>query len=184
MSLNKPKYSIIIPTYNGNSYLPTCVETIINQNYTNYELIISDDNSTDGTRKYLKKLSHQNIKVIYPSQALSMTEHWEWALSHAKGEWQIFVGQDDGLQSYFFQLADKLTTIAKEKNIRTIASTRAYFFWKGCEHVYGENAVAYDAENRTEFKSFSWETLRHFLDCKPILSYLKCIQHPFLINQY
>lgn len=160
MNLNTPKYSIIIPTYNGINYLPTCVETIISQSYADYELIISDDHSVDGTREYLEKINHPNIKVIYPPESLSMTEHWEWALSHAKGDWQIFVGQDDGLQNYFFQLADKLTNEANQKRVRTITSTRAYFFWQGCEHVYGDVAVGYDAENKTKIKSFTIETLK------------------------
>ncbi len=163
LNLNMPKYSIIIPTYNGISYLPTCIETIISQNYDSYELIISDDNSVDGTRDYLEKLSHPNIKVIYPPESLSMTEHWEWALSHAIGKWQIFVGQDDGLQPYFFQLADKLTNIAKEKGLRTITSSRAYFFWEGCSYVYGDIAVAYVAENKIRVCNFRYQILKTIL---------------------
>ena len=160
LNLNKPKYSIIIPTYNGISYLPTCIETIISQDYNNYELIISDDNSTDGTKEYLETLSHRNIIVIYPPKLLSMTEHWEWALAHAKGDWQIFVGQDDGLQAYFFQLADKLTASAREKGLRAIMSSRAYFFWRGCEHVYGDIAVSYKAENIFKVKNIKYEAFK------------------------
>ena len=59
-----PKYSIIIPTYNGVQYLPTCIETIISQDYKDYELIISDDHSTDGTKEFLEMLSHPNITVV------------------------------------------------------------------------------------------------------------------------
>ena len=96
------KYSIIIPVRNGIQYLPSCINTILVQKYSNYELIISNDHSTDGTKEYLDTLSNnKNIKIIEPAEPLSMTEHWEWALSHATGEWQIFVGQDDGLQHYF-----------------------------------------------------------------------------------
>lgn len=158
-----PKYSIIIPTYNGISYLPTCIETIISQSYSNYELIISDDHSIDGTKMYLEKLNHPNIKIIYPPESLSMTEHWEWALTHAKGEWQIFVGQDDGLQPYFFQLADKLTSIAKGKGLRTIASSRAYFFWEGCQYAYGNIAVGYVAMNKIRVRNFRYQTLKTLL---------------------
>ena len=54
---NNPKYSIILPARNGFNYLPTCINTIIDQNYNDYELIISDDHSNDGTKQYLNNLS-------------------------------------------------------------------------------------------------------------------------------
>jgi glycosyltransferase involved in cell wall biosynthesis len=160
MPSKSPKYSIIIPSRNGLKYLPFCIETIINQNYANYELIISDDHSEDGTKYYLTTLKHKNIIILEPPVSLSMSEHWEWALSYSKGEWIIFVGQDDGLQSYFFKLADKLTNIAKEKNIRTIMSERAYFFWPGCEFLYGDRAIRYCAQNRVKLHNCFLESLK------------------------
>lgn len=161
--IKEPKYSIIVPTYNGLQYLPTCIETITNQSYKDYELIISDDHSTDGTQEYLKTINHANIRKIFPPESLSMTEHWEWALTHAQGEWQIFVGQDDGLQPYFFKLADKLTSIARNKGLRTIMSTRAYFFWEGCEYVYGDMAIRYVAKNKFKVNNFKLESLKILL---------------------
>lgn len=156
----RPKYSIIIPARNGVDYLPTCVQTVIDQNYSDYELIISDDHSSDGTKQYLSSLSHPNITIIEPPEALSMTEHWEWALSHAKGEWLIFVGQDDGLQPYFFHLSDRLVEFADRKKLRLIASERAYYFWKGCGLVYGDIAVGYAATNRIEIHNSKAEALK------------------------
>jgi glycosyltransferase involved in cell wall biosynthesis len=138
-------------------YLPTCIKSITQQAYSDYELIISDDHSSDGTREYLETINHKNIKVLFAPESLSMTEHWEWALSHAVGDWQIFVGQDDGLQSYFFELAEKLTQEAESKNIKTIMSSRAYFFWKGCEFFYGKYAVNYQAKNKVKIHNLKYE---------------------------
>lgn len=159
-----PKYSIIIPAWNGLKYLPTCVGSIVSQGYTDYELIISDDHSTDGTKEYLATLAtNQNIRVIEPPESMSMTEHWEWALSHAKGLWLIFVGQDDGLQPYFFRLADKLTDIASRKGLRTIMSRRAFFFWEGCGALYGDLAVNYHATNKLKVRNSKYEALKALL---------------------
>ena len=155
-----PKFSIIIPVRNGAKYLPSCLESICGQSYEDYELIISDDHSEDGTKEYLQTLTHPNIKIIEPPESLSMTEHWEWALSHAQGEWLIFVGQDDGVQPYFFELADQLTKIAEHKKLRTITSQRAYYFWPGCEMTYGDNAVFYVATNRVEIRNFHYEAFK------------------------
>ena len=157
------KYSIIIPVLNGEKYLPSCVETIVSQNFSDYELIISDDHSTDGTSAYLSTIVHPNVTVIHPPEGLSMTEHWEWALSQARGEWLMFVGQDDGLQLYFFRLAQRLTEIAHKENLRTIMSERAYFFWKDCEFVYGDIAVGYHARNATKIHDFRYEAIKALL---------------------
>ncbi|MBS6992860.1 MAG: glycosyltransferase family 2 protein [Alistipes sp.] len=42
-----PKISVVVPVYNTERYLPTCIESILNQNYRNFELILIDDGSTD-----------------------------------------------------------------------------------------------------------------------------------------
>ncbi len=187
MNTNSPRYSIIIPSYNGIKYLPTCIETIISQDYEDYELILSDDHSTDGSQEFLQSLNHPNIEIIYPPESMSMTEHWEWALSHAKGEWQIFVGQDDGLQPYFFQLADRLTEQAQEKGLRTIMSSRAYFFWQGCEYVYGDIAVGYYAENKTRVHNFKYQALKALLGLQDYFElpqmYTTAIFHKGLLDE-
>lgn len=91
---------------------------------------------------------------------MSMTEHWEWALKKAKGDWLIFLGQDDALQPYFFDLANKLTHVASRKNINSICSKRAYFFWHGCEELYGDIAINYEAQNIIEVKNFIFNSLK------------------------
>ena len=183
-----PKYSIIIPARNGGKYLPTCVDTIINQDYDDYELIISDDHSTDGSKEYLATLSsNPNVIVIEPEQPLSMTEHWEWALSHAHGEWLIFVGQDDGLQPYFFRLADRLTEIAHKAHLRTIMTERAYFFWKGCEFLYGDTAVGYHARNAVKIHNCRYDAMKALLGFQSYFDlpemYTTSLFHRDLINE-
>jgi glycosyltransferase involved in cell wall biosynthesis len=162
----KIKYSIIIPSWNGVAYLPACVNTIIQQNYSDYELIISDDHSSDGTKDYLKTLNNANTLIVEPPESLSMTEHWEWALTQAKGEWIIFVGQDDGLQPYFFQLADLLVNEAIAHNFRAITSERAYFFWRGCKDIYGDVAIAYSARQGYEIRNSKAEMWKCLLGVK------------------
>jgi glycosyltransferase involved in cell wall biosynthesis len=164
MNISQPKYSIILPVYNGLKYLPTCVDTILSNVYDNYELIISDDNSNDGTKDYLDTLRDNiHFRIVSPSKKLSMAEHWEFALSHAKGEWVIFVGQDDGLQHYFFDLSDRLTHIADLYGIRSIASSRAYYFWDGCQNSFGDLALKYRALKKIKVLNCRIEVLKSLL---------------------
>ncbi len=112
------------------------------------ELLVSDDYSTDTTQEYLAAQVDERLGVLHPPADLSMAEHWEWVLGQARGEWLIFVGQDDGLQSYFFTLADRLVRIAEEHDLKVISSRRAYWFWPGCETSYGDVALSYGASGK------------------------------------
>lgn len=159
MSEKYTKYSIIVPVYNAIKYLPACIETVVSQDFDNYELIISDDNSDDGTTEYLHSLSYPNIRVVHPPHRLSMVEHFEWALTFACGEWCMFLGGDDGLQLYFFELAEQLTQMADNKNLRVIMSERAYFFWKGCDLLYGKTAVGYNARKQVKVLDSRYQSL-------------------------
>ena len=135
----------------------------MNQESDDFELIISDDHSNDNTASYLHSLDDNRIRTLHTTEQMSMAEHWEWALMHAVGEWLIFVGQDDGLQPYFFELADNLTILAKKRKIRVIMSRRAYYFWPGCETIYGNVAVNFGAEASIKILNSRIEGLKTLL---------------------
>jgi len=67
-----PSISVIMAVYNGMPYLKDAVKSILNQSYKNFEFIIVNDASTDGTFKYLKNLKDKRIKLI---DNLKDTEH-------------------------------------------------------------------------------------------------------------
>ncbi|MBN1242911.1 MAG: glycosyltransferase family 2 protein [Spirochaetales bacterium] len=146
--VKNPRYSVLIPAKNGGLYLPACVDSVTSQEGADMELLVSDDHSTDTTQDYLAAQVDERLGVLHPPADMSMAEHWEWVLGQARGEWLIFVGQDDGLQSYFLTLADKLVSIAEEHDLKVISSRRAYWFWPGCETSYGDIALSYGASGK------------------------------------
>ena len=157
------KYSIIIPVRNGANYLASSAGSVLDQDYANYELLISDNHSEDGTAQIMQSLTHPRLRKLHPPAPLSMVDHFEWTLSLAEGEWVMFLGADDGVQQYFFELAEQLTSIARSRNLRTITSRRAYIFWPGCEEAYGGSGVSFSAENVIEIKDFGMQTWRTLL---------------------
>lgn len=78
----KPKISIIIPVYNVEEYIKRCLESIMNQTFKDFELILVNDGSTDNSghicNEYMKKYS--NIKVIHKSNGWISTakRQWNW----------------------------------------------------------------------------------------------------------
>lgn len=149
MNNGNVRYSLILPVYNGLEYLPTCINTVISQNYTDYELIIVDDCSTDGTREYLSQIKHPNIKLVFQEKNLGAIGNFSDAINHASGDWLMFLGVDDGVQTYFFELADILTNICKKEKLRVIASSRAHFFWGDVAKQRGNKVIQFTA--RKEF---------------------------------
>ena len=118
------KYSIILPVRNVRPYIESAVNSVLQQKYSDYELIISDNQSDDGTSEYIDIINHKNVRVLHTPRSFTIAEHFNWAQSHAVGTWQIYLGGDDALQPYFFTLADKLTAIAESKKIYAISSRR------------------------------------------------------------
>ncbi len=96
----KPLVSICIPTYNGALYLRACIDSCIGQTYTNYEIIICDDVSTDDTsviiEEYLQK--SDKIRFIKNPHNLGLVGNWNKCMQEAKGEWVKFIFQDDYME--------------------------------------------------------------------------------------
>jgi glycosyltransferase involved in cell wall biosynthesis len=136
------KYSILVPTWNKLEYLKDTIDSIINQDCENFELIISDDFSTDGTSDYLAQLKDKRIKLLKPPFKLTQAKNYEFILGHATGEWISIVGDDDGVLPNFFKILDH--TIAKlNPEIEAISSKPAFYYWESVNDLYGDRVVDY-----------------------------------------
>lgn len=94
--MNKPFFSIIIPTYNRSYTLSRPIDSVLNQSFQNFELIIVDNGSTDNTQEWLSK-NYKNDKIIYSYQtgSGSPASPRNKGISLAKGEWVCFLDSDD-----------------------------------------------------------------------------------------
>lgn len=130
------RYSFLIPVLNGMPYLETTLQTILAEPSDNVEVLVSDDHSGDGSSEFLAQIEDKRLRLLKPPRGLSMSEHWDWLLGRAVGDWQMFVGQDDGLHEDFFTLAEKATSFAEKHSLRAISTRRSYYFWPGAEKFY------------------------------------------------
>ena len=107
-------FSIIIPVYNSESFLSTTIDSILKQNFKNYEIILVDDCSTDNTNKLCKSYekNFNNIKLIDKSINTGVGDSRNKGIKFSTGKYLIFVDSDDGLfnSSLFFldkEISDK-----------------------------------------------------------------------------
>ncbi len=88
--------SIIMPSYNTAKYIAKTIESVLAQTHKNWELIIVDDCSTDGTDEVLKKyLSDKRIEYLKNSHNSGAAVSRNRALREAKGKWIAFLDSDD-----------------------------------------------------------------------------------------
>ena len=93
-----PLISVIIPTYNvSRKLLSDCIDSVLNQSYTNFEICIADDNSTlNETIETLKEYEkNDKVKVVYRKVNGMISESSNTALSIAKGEFIVLLDNDD-----------------------------------------------------------------------------------------
>jgi glycosyltransferase involved in cell wall biosynthesis len=79
-----PSVSIITPVWNGLPYIKECVDSVLLQDFHNWELIISDDGSTDGTLAYLDTLTDPRIRVIKQKRSLGTMGNVNFLFTQAK----------------------------------------------------------------------------------------------------
>lgn len=95
--MSKPLVSVCIPTYRGEKYIKECLNSIIVQSFTDFEVLIVDDCSTDSTfdiaREYAKQDSR--IQLFQNEKNLGLVCNWNRCVELAQGEWIKFVFQDD-----------------------------------------------------------------------------------------
>lgn len=115
--------SIIVPVYNVKVYLNRCIESLINQTYNDFEIILVDDGSTDGSGDLCDQYekSHDFVHVIHKNNG-GLSSARNAGIKQAKGEYLLFVDSDDYIEK---QSLEKLIHEA-EKNNCDIVCANAY----------------------------------------------------------
>src|SRR5687768_8593791 len=91
-----PKVSVLIPTYNYAHVLDETIQCVLNQTFTDFELIIVDDNSNDNTDEVVKKyLVDERVKYFRNEKNLRTMGNWNKCLEYATGEYIKYLCADD-----------------------------------------------------------------------------------------
>lgn len=91
----KPLVSIIMNCHNGAKYLSNSIESILRQNYVNWELIFFDNNSNDNSRKILKSYKDKRIRYFFSKKKINLYHARNLALKKTKGKYVSFLDVDD-----------------------------------------------------------------------------------------
>ena len=120
------KFTIVIPTRNNVNTLKHTISTCLRQDYPNFEIIISDNCSNDGTFEMVNSIKDDRIKYIKTPKSLSMTENFEFALSNTSDGFISFIGADDGLMPDAINYVNKIITQYK---VKSVCCQYAFYYW-------------------------------------------------------
>ena len=90
-------FSIVIPVYNSEKYLVQCIQSILNQKYINFEILLIDDYSTDKSLKICKSFARKfnNIKIICNKKNKGASACRNEGIKNSVGKYVIFLDSDD-----------------------------------------------------------------------------------------
>ncbi len=120
------RFSIIIPTRERAETLKYALKTCLSQDFENYEIIVCDNCSSAETKSVVDSFKSEKIKYFRSEVPLAMSANWELALSHAVGEYIIFIGDDDGL---LFNSLSKIDRLIHELGVKAICWTPILYIW-------------------------------------------------------
>lgn len=105
----KPKISVIVPIYNVEKYLEKCIDSIINQTYSNLEIILVNDGSVDNSKNICDQyaISDKRIKVIHKENG-GLSDARNYGLNIATGDYVSFIDSDDYIHPMFYEILWKM----------------------------------------------------------------------------
>jgi hypothetical protein len=100
-AVESPKVSVLIPTFNYARYLPEAIESVLAQDLEDFELVISDDCSTDNSAEIIAHFAAKDRRLHFTihRRRLGMVQNWNWCLSQVRAPYAKIVFGDDRLAS-------------------------------------------------------------------------------------
>lgn len=120
------KFTVIIPTRERADTLYHCLRTVVEQDYGELAIIVSDNASQDNTKYVVDSFADARIKYINTGSRVSMSHNWEFALSHVSDGWVTFLGDDDGM---FPGALKRIASVINATGTSAITSKWHFYFW-------------------------------------------------------
>ena len=121
-----PRFSVVIPTRNRADTLRVTLATCLEQEFDDYEIIVCDNCSPPSTKAVVDDFATPRIRYVRSDVSLAMVENWNLAAEHARGEFVIYLGDDDGLMPYALGELDRLF---RQHDVGAIRWNWAVYSW-------------------------------------------------------
>lgn len=97
-------FTVIVPVYNAEEYLDRCIESILNQTFTNYELLLVNDGSKDNSLQILRKFEKIDKRItVFTQENQGVSVARNQGIENAKGEYICFIDSDDWVENDYLE---------------------------------------------------------------------------------
>lgn len=108
--MNNPKISVIVPVYNAEQYLPKCIDSVLAQVEQDFEILLIDDGSTDGSGKICDDYQAKDSRIkVFHEQNGGVCSARNKGLDEAKGDWIFFIDDDDYIDENELTIPEEYT---------------------------------------------------------------------------
>lgn len=114
--------SICIPTFNSSKHIIECINSVLNQSYSDFEVIVSDNKSTDNTIELIKSINSKKIKVHQNKTNLGMAENFIKVCELASGNYIKLLASDDVLEPK--ALEESISTFKNNQNLSLVVTSK------------------------------------------------------------
>ena len=171
-----PKISIIVPVYKVEQYLPKCIDSILSQTFTDFEVLLINDGSPDNSGKICDEyaLNDSRIKVFHKENG-GVSSARNFGIDNARGEWITFIDSDDYIQSGYIE--GLYAPIAQGevvdfvhggcvnvKDGKIVGINQSYEYYVGAD----KNILFQKLRGLTVSKLFRLENIKHWSDGQPL----------------
>ena len=147
-----PKISIIIPIYNAEKYLCRCVDSIIVQTFTDFELLLIDDGSLDDSKQICDKYARKDIRIqVFHKENGGVASARQLGMDYVRGKYFIHVDSDDWIEP---DMLERMVGMAEAENAEIVVSD-FFIDRRGGEIVYKKQEPSL-----VDSKSFLQEILK------------------------
>ena len=119
--------SCIIPVYNTQKYLHRCIESVLAQTFTDWEMLLIDDGSTDASGSICDEYAVKDKRIrVFHKENGGISSARNVGLNYAQGEWIFFVDSDDSLPKTSLE-----SLLSRSSDANIIAGGFFFSFWGG-----------------------------------------------------
>ncbi len=121
-------FTIIIPTRERSDTLMHTLKSALSQDYEYFNVLVSDNASDDDTAEKVAEIKDSRLRYINTGRRVSMSENWEFAISHVDGGWVTILGDDDAILP---GALNRVNEIIKETGASAVRSNGCSYRWPG-----------------------------------------------------